>query len=85
MWTQLPESDPELQAELDELLERGDMVTDLGERAQIYQDIQKLIVENALNLPMRADFYLYGLGTDVHGWNKDPGGWLLTYGMWKDQ
>jgi peptide/nickel transport system substrate-binding protein len=85
MWTQLPESDPELQAELDELLERGDMVTDLGERAQIYKDIQKLIVENALNLPMRADFYLYGLGKDVHGWNTDPGGWLLTYGMWKDQ
>lgn len=81
-WTHLAESDPELQAKLDALLEAGDQEVDLTKRAAIYQEVQKLIVENALCLPLRVDNYIYIYRKEVKGWKFEPGGWLLTYDMW---
>ena len=82
MWTHLHERDPDLQAQLDELLEKGDLTTNASERQQIYSEAQKLIVDNALALPMRVDFYIYGMSKAVQGWMTEPGGWPLAYNMW---
>jgi peptide/nickel transport system substrate-binding protein len=84
-WSHLHEGDPELQAQIDELLEQGDSTTNLTEREAIYQEVQRLLVENAVSLPIRVDYYIYGISNKVHGWNKAPSGWPLLYDFWLEQ
>jgi peptide/nickel transport system substrate-binding protein len=67
---------------LDELLEKGDMTTNASERQKIYSEVQKIIVDNGLALPMRIDYYIYGIANNVEGWKTEPGGWPLAYNMW---
>jgi peptide/nickel transport system substrate-binding protein len=81
-WTHLDEGDPELQAQIDELLEQGDQVSNPAQREEIYQEVQRLLVENGVNLPLFVDYYIYGVNGAVKGWNIEPGGWPLTHDLW---
>ena len=78
-WGHMDEGAPELQAELDALLEKGDEVSDLTERAEIYAEIQNLLVDNGIVLPLRVDDYLYGLTTKVQNWTTAANGWPYFY------
>ena len=85
MWTHLYEAAPDLQAELDALLDEGDVTTDIEARKLAYVKAQKLIVDNALCLPLKLDFYIYGVTKKLHGWKITCTGWPLTYNMWLEE
>jgi len=82
VWTHLTESDPDLQAQIDELLVAGDQESDQAAREEIYQEVQRLLVDNAVTLPVRIDFYIYGMTPAVQGWMTTVTGWPLTYNIW---
>jgi len=84
-WTHLYQSDPALQETLDTLLENGDLTANVQDRAQIYQEVQKLIGENALALPIRVDDYNYVSTSHVHGWTTGMDNWIRTYNLWLDK
>jgi peptide/nickel transport system substrate-binding protein len=85
MWGHLHESNPELQAELEALLDEGDSTVAVEPRRLAYEQAQQLIVENALAMPMTLDFYIFGVSNQVHGWSTTATRWPLYYNMWLEQ
>jgi len=81
-WSHLPESNPSLAAELDELLEDGDRECNMAARLEIYKQVQEFIAVNALAIPLRVDAYNMAVDSRVHGWTTHLDGWPLIYNMW---
>ncbi len=58
--------------ELDTLLRRGLQTGDEAERAEIYQEVQRIINENALGAGIYANVSIFGVSAKVEGFRFDP-------------
>jgi peptide/nickel transport system substrate-binding protein len=86
MWTHFQETNPDLQATLDDALETGDTETDADARAAAYTQAQQIIVENGLAVPLRYDHMIAGMRDYVKGWAmNDLGFQPRLYDVWLDQ
>jgi len=70
-WTHLKEADAALQKQLDDFLDAGDTTADPAKRVEAYTAAQKILVENAIVLPVKNDFQIVGLKKSVQGWKMD--------------
>jgi peptide/nickel transport system substrate-binding protein len=70
--------------ELDALLTAGLATADDAERARIYGDIQRLIAEEALVLPLYANVSIFGYQQDVQGFRFSAYGHPEFLGVWLD-
>ncbi len=72
--------------EMDELLAQGRAETDLEKRRDIYQQIQRRIMENALLLPMHLTVMIVGMESGVQGFELGPAGFFpWKYNNWQLQ
>jgi peptide/nickel transport system substrate-binding protein len=86
MWTHFQETNPDLQAQLDAALERGDTVTDTQGRIEAYTEAQRIIVENGLAVPIRFDHMIVGMRNYVKGWAMNDLGYQpRLYDVWLDK
>lgn len=74
-WTHVRESDPALQDRIDELLDTGDQTVDQDERMKSYVELQQLIVENNLFVPLKYDAMLVAMKESVQGWKMNDMGY----------
>lgn len=70
--------------ELDALLTAGLATADDDERARIYGDIQRLIAEEALVLPLYANVSIFGFQPNVQGFGFSAYGHPEFLGVWLD-
>lgn len=57
---------------LDELLDAGLATTDEEERAEIYSEIEQIVMEEALVAPIYANVSVFGMSNVVEGFGFDP-------------
>jgi peptide/nickel transport system substrate-binding protein len=70
-WTHVKDANPDLQAQIDELLVQGDAEADPAKRAEIYTEIQQLIVENNLFVALKYDANQVTMKVEVQGWRMN--------------
>lgn len=68
-------------ADLDKLLNDGLAQTDDTKRAEIYRQIQTMVMQQALIIPMYAETELVGLSKRVDGFALERGQYPLLYGV----
>jgi peptide/nickel transport system substrate-binding protein len=68
--------------ELDELLDSAAGIADPEERAAVYSEIQRIIMENALIIPLVENTYFTIVRNDVHGVVLDAQGYPWLYDVW---
>jgi peptide/nickel transport system substrate-binding protein len=72
--------------EVDQLLGDAGRSTDPAERADLYAQVQQLLSEGSVAIPVYVPTYLLGTRTDVHGVHFDaPGVPWSFYDVWIDQ
>ncbi len=67
-WTHLMEADPDTQAQLDEMLDEGDAETDPEARIAIYEEIQQMLVDLNMFVPIKYDAMIIAMEQKVEGW-----------------
>ncbi len=70
-WTHMKDANPDMQKQLDAMLDAGEIATDPAMRVAHYTDAQRLLVENGIVLPVKNDFQIIGLKKSVQGWKMD--------------
>jgi ABC-type transport system substrate-binding protein len=78
-WLHLNDSDPDLQKQLDDLLDAGDNEPDQDKRKDIYIQIQQLISKNHLFVALKYDALLVMLKEGVNGWRMNDLGFQPRY------
>jgi peptide/nickel transport system substrate-binding protein len=68
--------------ELDALLQAGLETADEAEREGIYREVQRIIQENALVLPLYANVNVFGLNQSVQGFRFNAYGHPELQGVW---
>jgi len=68
---------------LDDMLDKGGTTIDHDARKKIYDEVQMLIMQQALVVPLQDKSSLTGLGKNVHDVRVDARGWYLwLYDAW---
>ncbi len=67
---------------LDELIERGRTATDPAEREEVYAEIQRYVMDNALILPIWDNAWITLTAPNVQGLRFDLEGRPLLYNVW---
>ena len=70
--------------ELDALLQAGLETSDEDERAQIYDDVQRILQEMAVVVPLYANVNVFGLNERVNGFRFSAYGHPEFLGVWLD-
>lgn len=68
--------------ELDALLDKGRMLSDLAERRKIYFQAQKMLLDMANALYMWEDHYFFAAQACVKGWSWEIGGSYQFHNVW---
>jgi peptide/nickel transport system substrate-binding protein len=71
--------------ELDRLLEAGRTTVDPAERARIYEDVQKLLITQAVTIPLVHPNEIFAYRSNVHGFAIDPRSYMWLYDVWIEQ
>jgi peptide/nickel transport system substrate-binding protein len=66
-WTHLAESNPELQAQVDELLDAGLAEPDTDARIAIYEELQQILVRENMFVAMKYDAMIVAMKESVQG------------------
>ena len=74
-WTHLNESNPDLQKQLDDLLDQGANEPDQDKRKQIYAQVQQIIVDQNMFVAMKYDAMLVMMTKKVSGWRMNDLGY----------
>ncbi|MEM6428613.1 MAG: ABC transporter substrate-binding protein [Deinococcota bacterium] len=67
---------------LDELLQTGLETADEAERADIYTEVQQILQDNAVVIPLYANVNVFGLNQDVQGFSFNAYGHPELQGVW---
>lgn len=70
--------------DLDALLTAGLATADDTERARIYSEVQRLIAEEALVLPLYANVSIFGYQSNIQGFRFSAYGHPVLLGVWLD-
>ena len=84
-WGHLHEADPELQAELDTLLDWANETADLEARKQAYKEVQKIMEDNCMTISTGVDAYIFGVSKKVQGWGTSLVNWPNGYNIWLEE
>jgi peptide/nickel transport system substrate-binding protein len=74
-WTHLNESNPDLQKQLDDLLDLGTNEPDQEKRKEIYAKAQQIIVDENMFIAMKYDAMLVMMNKKVSGWKMNDLGY----------
>lgn len=70
--------------ELDRLLEAGLATSDEDERAEIYSEVQRILTEDAVALPLYGNVSIFAFDPMVQGFGFNPYGHPEFLGVWLD-
>jgi peptide/nickel transport system substrate-binding protein len=68
--------------ELDALLQAGLETADAAERLAIYTEVQEILQDNAVVIPLYANVNVFGLNQDVQGFRFNAYGHPELQGVW---
>lgn len=68
--------------ELDKLLEAGLATDDNAKRAEVYSEVQNIVMDNALVVPLSATVMLWGTNSKINGFSSDPYPHPYLYDTW---
>ncbi|MGG1662559.1 ABC transporter substrate-binding protein [Brevibacillus sp. NRS-1366] len=71
--------------QVDSLVEKGRMTMDAGERKKIYEEIQKIVVEQAYQVPLFMPKELNLISKRIHGVKEDPSMGINIQDMWVNE
>jgi peptide/nickel transport system substrate-binding protein len=70
--------------QLDSMLERGLTIVDEDERADLYRELQRYVMEQAILIPMYSETALGGVRSEFQGYRLERGQYPLLYGVYTE-